>query len=218
MTKGQHGECMCLLVQAKRGDEGAHRRLVDIVATTYAGMIRRFYTSDPILGDEDLKSEFYWGIWRAVAAVDERGDPIFHLAQRGQWVVKSLITSVNRRRHGTSEKEGGISVVSLDFNGAEGGWVEPADESIESDPLAVVEINEDRNEAHERVLHILVNADLAPRHKEIVQMLLAGDVDLGERLARKEIASKLGVSGQRVTQLVNGMEHRMHAADEVQAA
>jgi len=219
MTKGQRSECMRLLSHAKRGDEFARQKLVDAVSQCYRGMVRRFYSHDPILGREDINSEFYWGIWRGVDEVDHRGDPIFHLAQRGLWSVKSLVSQVNRRRHGTIEKEGGISVVSLDSVRSEHGdeqppeW-EPIDDSVASDPQGVVEIHERRTEARERVIHVLVNASLAPRHEEILQILLSGDVDLQERLSRKELANKLGVSGQRVSQLVSDMSTRIQAADE----
>lgn len=217
MTKERQAECVRLLARAKRGDEGAHQQLVDIVVREYAGMVRRFYTSDPVMGREDIEFEFRWAIWRAVHKDDGRGDPIFYMAQYGQWAVKSLITAINRRRHGTSEPEGGVSVVSLDHDatyGEGGTWTEPVDESAESDPHGLVEISEEQGEAQERVLHILVKANLAPRHEEIIGMLLRGEVDLGEPLARKHIAEQLGVSGQRVTQLIAGIEKKMRAVDD----
>lgn len=220
MTAAVTAECMRLLEQARKGDERAHRKLVETVCDNYIIMVRHHYTVDPILDWDDIKHEFFWGVWRAVARVDHRGDPIFHLAQRGEWAVRSLVTAANRKRHGTSAKEGGISVVSLDEPTTEGErpWREPADLSLHSDPQTVVEIHEDRDEAFERVLKIVVHADLRPQEHDVLHRLLTGDLDLSEKGTGCKLAEDLGVSGQRVSQILKRMRQQFELADGLAAA
>lgn len=206
MTKDQTGKCMRLLVQAKRGDEGSHRALVEIVSKEYRGMIAQFYTNDPMMGREDIFQEFYWGIWRAVDKVDHRGDPIFHLAQRGQWAVKSVVAAVNRRRHGTAAKEGGVSVVSLDTprDDQQPSW-EPSEESYEERVCEVIELLHRRRDARRRV-QLLYAARLRPSHINALNKIMEHNIDLTQLGARRQLAKALGVSGQRVSVIMKQIE------------
>jgi len=218
MTADVTAACMRLLQQARRGDEYAHRKLVDTVVEHYLMMVKRFYTVDPILGWEDIKQEFFWGIWRAVPIVDHRGDPIFHLAQRGEWAVRSIVTAANKKRHGTSAPEGGVSVVYLDDPNENEPWREPADESPESDPHHIVEIHEDREEAFNRVLRIIVHAELRPQEHDVLHRLLSGELDISEKGAGCQLAADLGVSGQRVSQILKRMRAEFERTDAIAVA
>lgn len=204
MTTGEHRAAMTLLAQAKRGDEAAHRLLVDMVSREYSGMVFNLYTVDPMLGRDDILQEFYWGIWRAVEKVDHRGDPIFHLAQRGQWAVKSVVAAVNRRRHGTAAKEGGVSVVSLDAD--ESDMKEPREDSFEDQTCEVIEIVE-RQQSARRRMHLIRSSDkLRPTHAKALAAVLEHNIDLSQLGGKRQLAKALGVSGQRVSVIVKQIQ------------
>jgi len=189
MDSAEHRRCMRLLHLAQEGDDNAHQELVGTVAYHFRWMLVRFYCSDPAFGDEDLYGRFMEGIWHAVDKVDGRGDPLFHLAKRGEWAVSAYVAVIHRRRCGA---EGQISVGSLPL-----GWDVP-DTNTDSSPEFVLELAVDRDEAQQAVMRVRAHLKLKPYEQRALDWMLQ-DPDPFELGANIRLADFLGVSPQRAS-------------------
>lgn len=191
MTNEMRRYCLRLLQAARQGDDGAHEQLVRVLAKHFGYMVHRFYSSDPSAGQDDLHQEFMLGIWRAVEHVDERGDPLYHLAQRGWWAMAAYATALRRRRNGAN---GDVSVGTLPV-----GYDLP-DPDLHTDPEYVVELLESRDEARTHVAYVRARVALLPREAQTLEWMLH-DNDPFEKGANKRLADRLGVSPQRASVL-----------------
>lgn len=188
MTDEQQQRFMRLLTRAKGGDECACGELARGLAQHFSYMIKRFRSVDPAYDLDDLMDQFMIGIWNAIDKVDERGDPLYHLARRGAWEVSSLLKMIKRRRHGMSEwtkeygKPGEYSVGTLPE-----GW-DPRDLRPEAAPEYELAPEPDQVRMQAQVTAILNHPDLGPRQRQALQALsvlsVQGNTHLNLRLAR----------------------------------
>lgn len=200
-----HGDMMTRLELAKGGDQQAKREVVEYVFRTYRRRCERFYTIDPAIGRDDIEAAFMEGIIEGLAIIDERGDPLYHLGQRGWWAVSSLVRAAKCRTDKRVWPRGPR------FEDAEGEWsVEhQADPSVPDVREVVVE----RADAA-TLVRIVANASLSSKEREIMDLVLSGEVDPDEEGFGRVVAERLGISPQRVSQLMAKLEGAFRRAAE----
>lgn len=181
----QRDRMMRLLKQAQAGDQDAHREVAMYCFEQYKGRIRRLYSLDPAVSEDDLLSTFFEAIWRAVLEADHRGNPLYHIGQRGMWAAQSEIRSV---RQLLNHREPVYDPTTLD-------WLIREDRDF-------------REEVHDRVsaqqqVRIITQARLSPRVREILSMI-SDDPNLQptEGGFNKRLAAAAGISPQRACQVM----------------
>lgn len=209
MTTAERQQCMTLLKAAQAGDDTAFEPLTKLIVHHFKYMIIGYRSADPAYDFDDLLVQFQLGVWQSIWRVDHRGDPLFHLAERGRWAVSSMLTQIKQRRYGTAEWE-------RDFGEPRSigcipeGW-DPPDPRPENDPQYVVEVRESRDEAKRRVTTILSQVDLVGRDAEVLAWMI-DDPEPDAKGANQRLAGCLGVSEQRASVLRQRVIRRL--ADE----
>lgn len=210
MTSGERRRCMWLLRRAKQGDVFAYEKVTDEIAHHFYYMIRGYSSVDPSYDYDDLKQRFKIGIWQAIPKVDDRGDPLYHLAWRGQRSVCSMLAVIKRRRNGTDKwvedygEERSIGVIPEGFD--------LPDPDPASDPSYVVQLEEERDEAHRRIVRVMAAVRLTDRQQEVVDWMLA-DRDPQALGANQRLATHLGVSEQAASVLRRRVTNKLTVAD-----
>lgn len=189
-----HSTMIRLLTAAQKGDEDATRRVAIYCFEKYKSRIDRFTrssrTSDSATDKDDLHSIFFEAIIGAVQIADvDRGDPLFHIGQRGVWAVKTEIRTIQRMLARRQQ-------LYRDMDTAE----DPI-ESLPEPGEAFTEIVERRTDAS-RAVRTVLQAQMSPTAHKLLDVLMAEQVDCAEQGWQSRAADLLGVSPQRVSQVV----------------
>lgn len=185
---------LALIPRAQRGDQGALSQLVAFLDEKYRWMIQSLYSGDPMLSKEDIHGEFLEGIAGGIAVVRlDIGNPLFHLAQRGQWKAKSAVDAAKKyqklpRSQGRF-KEGEF----------EGEWTDDyLTDRTQQDPADIVV----QRHFADHVTRVLSVAGLTGNEKKAFLLILSGELgDPCEMGWNKRLADTLGVSPQRASQI-----------------
>jgi hypothetical protein len=162
MTEEQYRRAMRLIPAAKSGDEYACDLLTRLISKEYAYMIKPYFSIDPAYDRDDLMVQFQLGIWQAIQSVKESaGNPVYHLAWRGQRAVASMLRVVARRRENAQTLEPALQAWEI--------YVSP-------DVVEVVMDKESRMLAYVNTHEIADEADLTPRQKEALGVMLGEDI------------------------------------------
>jgi len=213
MTSAEQRRCMCLLHAAKDGDEMAYEYLTAAIVEHYGYMIRGYYSCDPAYDMDDLMSEFRRAVWQAIDRVDERGNPIFHLAWRGAYAVKSMLSAMKQHRYGTEAwardygAERSIGTLPQDWD--------LVDTREENDPQYVVQVREERDETRRHAYYVVANARLTTKQERVLDWML-GHLDTEEG-ANQLLARDLGVSEQAASVMRKKVETALGVEPEPQA-
>jgi hypothetical protein len=185
---------MATLERAKAGDQRAREDIVMYVWEKYGGKIAYLYSPDPADEREDLHQIFLMGVTDALAKVDHRGNPIWHLAVRGNWAVSRHIRTAKEKARERSldyeafEGEGETAVAQL------------RDESVDVEGLVLSQIGTGQQ------VSLIMGANLSPTARRAMEAILndeAGDpVELG---FNKRLADALEVSPQRASQAMESL-------------
>lgn len=195
------GDMLGLVARAQGGDEDAHREVAVFCFNKYRHRLKKLYDPiDPAIGMEDLEMTFFEGIMQAVLIADHRGDPLYHIGQRGFWNVQSEIRAVKRvmarRQHLVREHE-----TDLD----------PLDQ-VPDDTGDFREIVHDQLEACGMVT-IIANADLKDRTRQAAGLIMSGRCgDPRENGFNQRLARQLEVSPQRASQIMADLRKSARAA------
>lgn len=185
-----------LLERAKAGDGDAQRQVAVHTFNQYRGKIAKLYTQDPAVSLEDLEMVFFEAIFAYIPKLDHRGNPLFHLAQRGRWAAQSEVRSVNIRMRNRARLTG------------------TDDDGHPMDPLDVADRTEhdfreiicDAEDA-DRVVRIVANANLRPRQREAMDLILSGEVgEPGDPGFNQTLAKRMDISPQRTSQIMGQLE------------
>lgn len=193
---------MRLLYDAQRGDEAARDKIVAHVFEKYRGRVARTYKSrrDPALSLEDMEQVFQEGIFNSIEAVDHRGDPIYHLGQRGVWAVLSALRKADAENEGVVRK-----------------WQRPGQEDEPAlEPVcprrAFTDAVHERVDAQEAI-RVVVDAPLRSTTRRCLEILLSGRIgDPTEPGANRRMAEELGVSPQRASQIFKNLRDEFELA------
>lgn len=181
-------EALFLLRRAiQLDDEGARSRVLDYVIKRFRGMISGYFTRDPAYDRSDIESTFILGVVEGMAVVSlSIGNPLNYLAWRGLVRVKSQV--------GAWRKKGQEFVAST-----EAMEYIPAAMGQEDDEYEVVI---EQTAAHQRAVRVLTNHTLQGKAADMLTLIVSGEIDPLESGANKRLASRLGVSPQRASQLM----------------
>jgi hypothetical protein len=186
-------EALALIERAQKdGDTDAQRAVALHCYEKYLMRLKMlFKISDPAVSYEDLQMTFFEGIMRAVLIVDERGNPLYHIGQRGMWNVGSEIRTVSRQMKHRAR------LPRVDEDG------EPRGIEVE-DELALEAFGraDDQMDA-EQFVHIITTAPLRTRLRRVVEIVISGAAgDPTEKGFNQRLAGQLQVSPQRASQLM----------------
>lgn len=168
-------------------DEGARSRVLVYVIKRFKSMVKGYYVKDPAWDADDIERVFVLGIVEGMRDVSMYiGNPLNYLAWRGLVRVKSLVGAVRKKGH-----EFVHSVQTLEYEGPRMGQTD--------DEFDVVI---EQATAHQRATKILTNHQLTGKAADMLTLIATGAVDPLEPGANKQLASCLGVSPQRASQLM----------------
>lgn len=187
-------EALALLQRARKGDAGAEKAVAVHCYDHFLPRLRRLASknADVAMSLEDMEQAFFEGCWRAVLVADDRGDPLYHIGQRGIWAVQSLMRSVRRVTRAQAGVWAGMNDERRDP-------VANAPDPRAPDAFSRVE---DALVARQRV-HVLVTAPLKPRLRQAVDAILSGAAgDPDEIGFNARLAVAMGVSPQRTSQVM----------------
>ena len=142
---------------------------------------------------DDLQQVFFEGIHNGVLRADERGNPLFHIGQRGIWAA---LTAIKKAKQVSDRRTAVPSAVEETER--------PVDEMdlLPSSGTDYREIVHERLDAR-RVIRVVANAPLRSSTRKAMEAMLSGDAgDLLEIGANRRLATALGVSPQRASQLM----------------
>lgn len=194
-----------LIKKAQAGDEDAHREVAIYCFDRYSYRLNNLHSSDPAISMEDLRVTFFEGIWDGVMKADHRGNPLYHIGQRGMWRVKSEIRAIQQVM-----KKRSMALIGHE-NWEEGMWgdstrpvIEPVDPAPDFREIVVSRVHADAT------VRILAHADLKPRTREAFDVILSGAAgDPEEPGFNRRLAGQLGVSPQRASQLVQDLRSEL---------
>lgn len=193
MTSQERQYCMQLLRRAKHGEESACERLTREISRHFAYMLRGLYSVDPMCDRDDLQAAFQLGIWQGIDKVDHRGDPLYHLAWRGRMAVTSMVRALKHRRHGTPEwveefgSERSVGTIPE-------GW-DPPDTHEEADPVHLLLVQAQQEEARRQAIYLLNQVELTKRQQDVIEWLTT-DPDVNSDGANLRLAQFMGCSPQ----------------------
>lgn len=180
-----------LLRQAQAGDEDAHREVALYVFNRFKDRLRRLYSLDPSVSQEDLEMTFFEAIMRHVPLADGRGDDFYHLGQRGFWAAQSEIRAVKAmvsRRVFLRETPDDMTF----------------EEQIGEDRTAVPAcdiVHEQLGAA--QTVRVISTAPLRGRAREAIDRILTDQtLNPAEPGFNKALARRMGVSPQRASQIL----------------
>lgn len=184
------------LQRAKRGDQEAHKQVALAVYERYSSRMARFLSKDPALDKDDLMQTFFEGIWRAVVIADGRGDDFYHIGQRGYWAVQSEIRTIKQMlTHRAKYLPQHLKDLGYDDESVTAGNMD----GFEDPELEFATLVHDRMDCEGRV-RVIVNSNLGPQVERMVEVAMG--IDPATTDYNGEIARQLGVSPQRVSQLM----------------
>lgn len=186
MTSTERRRCMLLLKQAKKGELEAVEQLVQRLSGHFSYMIKPYRSPDPAYDSDDLQQHFQLGILQAIPKVDDRGDPLFHLAWRGQRAVSSLLATWKTRRQG-QDGERSIGCIPEGFDIPDLDWENRPEQHLARE-LA-------KQDAKLRVRYILTHVSLTNRQWDVVSWMIV-DEDTEMDGANLRLAHTMGVSPQ----------------------
>jgi len=189
-----------LIHAAQTGDKQARNQLVELAHERYRGRVARTFqgSRDPALGLADLEQVFIEGVIAAVAVVDPlRGDPLYHLGQRGIWAVLSALRSA------ASANDVVVRPVRTDDD----------DPPVFADSgLDFREVIYERLHA-QQVVRVVANAPLRSSSRRMLEAMLSGAAgDLSEPGLNQRVATAMGVSPQRASQVRKHLQRDFEAA------
>lgn len=196
---------LALIPAAKNQDQYARETIVRFVYKQFLKRVSGLYSFDAAVCRDDINAEFMRGIYAHLDKVDDRGDPLYHLGQRGVWAAMSLCRAAQRMKEN-------VLIVSGHYM-----------ESLDATPDMVhvpcakedfTEILVRRDEAHSRVVSLVANTSITGTPRRLIELILAGEVDPTELGFVKEAAGKLGVSAQRVSQCMQQIRKAENARIE----
>lgn len=179
-------EAMALLEQAKEGNVEARRLVSLYVFEKFDWMTARFYSSDPAVDRDDIRSIHYIEILRGIDIVDGRGSPLYYLNQRGLWRVANEVA-----RRGKAARE-----VPQDYR-----------DVAELEPGRIRDTNHDQTDVvisrlSARQMLVKVAPLLENRERDAFEAMVTGKVgDPAEPGLNKRLAECLEVSEQRASQI-----------------
>jgi hypothetical protein len=197
-TEATEQHVLAILPRAKDGHYEERTTVTNFCWRRYHYRVERFFSSDPAISVDDLLQTFWEGIWHAVPKVDGRGDPLYHLGQRGVWAVQSEVRQIQAQM-----KRRARALIGAD-NWNERMWGDGTKEIADPDSDFEGVLIESLD-AHERI-RILTHASLKPRSRQALDMILSGQVgDPTEPGFNKRLAEAMGVSEQRASQFMGNI-------------
>jgi len=191
----QRAMALALIQRAQEGDEDAHRQVAIFVFEKYRGRLRPLYSQDPAVSLEDMEMTFFEGIWAHVLKADHRGDPLYHIGQRGYWRVQSEVRAAKSLM---SKRQPPVVFDGFDEDDHPR-WIETIADPSED----AREVLFRHDEATHRVRAIF-DAPISIRAREAVERALSGEAgDPTEPGFNQRLARAMNLSPQRVSQLFN---------------
>jgi hypothetical protein len=189
-------QALALVAKAQDGDAEAQRAVALHCFAKYVARVTRLWhkLQDPAVSLDDAQMTFFEGCMRAVLIIDDRGDPLYHVGQRGIWALQSEIRVMRREM---SER------ARYHVRQGEDGQLEnPVDLVQDERASEAYGRVEDQMLALERV-HLITTAPLKPRARQAVDIIMKGAAgDPMESGFNKRLADEMGVSPQRASQIV----------------
>jgi hypothetical protein len=186
-------QALALVAEAQRGDPRAQRAVALHCYERFVPRVRRLAAkqADPAISLEDLESVFFEGCMAGTLIADHRGDPLYHVGQRGYWAAQSALRTARR----ITREQARV------WAGMEDGR-DPVSELPDPGAPDDFERAEDAIVARQRV-EVLTTAPLKPRLRQAVDAILSGEAgDPRDDGFNKRLAACMRVSPQRASQVV----------------
>jgi hypothetical protein len=195
-------EALALVPSAQQGDIDAQQAVAVFCYNRWMGRLVRLYEKnvsfgDPAIGFEDLKMTFFEGCMRAVLIIDERGNPLYHVAQRAIWNVMSELRAVQRAMRVRARfLPGGFE------DDDEDDWQTRYEALPDPDAIDEYERADDRQDAMD-LMHVIDTAPLRSRDRQVIDLILSGAAgDPDESGFNQRLAECMHVSPQRSSQII----------------
>lgn len=189
------------LERAKAGSELSADFICRYVWEQFGKRIWGLFSNDTADDRDDLKQIYWMAVARALSIVDERGDPLYHLGQRGFWAVGAHI-----RR-----KEAMQRLLSLDapkFNAelGEDSEITIGDALHDPNPYSDVEGIVVNQLGSRQQVSMILNLELAPIAQRALDAIMSGQAGNPAEIGfNKNLAKQLGVSPQRASQAMQSL-------------
>lgn len=179
-----HQQAMACLIKAQAGCYDSRTEVTLYVFERWKYRAHALFAQDRSLDHDDLEQVFFLGILEGVEKVDERGNPLFHLSQRGLWRVKSTVKASQLRGMTVTQDLGDVRESRLREN---------------TDDHADLVIN--RVSADQMLIGVAPH--LSDRARDAFMMMINGDLgDPAEPGLNKRLAEAMKVSEQRASQIM----------------
>lgn len=177
------------LEQAKKGVSSSMDFICRFVWEKYGYKISRLFSNDVAEDREDLQQIFWMAVAEHIPHLDDRGNPVWHLAVRGFWRVGAHI----RRK----EKMAGLLSLDAPINDEEETSSRGArlrDDTVDVEGLIVQQLGDKQQ------VDFVLDLNLAPVARRALEAIMSGVADPTEMGFNKTLAQKIGVSPQRASQ------------------
>jgi hypothetical protein len=197
--KAESPRVMRMLERAKHGDTMAIQNVMDFGWEKFGkGMAIKNFSHDPAEDMDDLKQIFQMAMLRAIPKLDARGNPIYHMAQRGWWAIQAH----------THKKQGFAGQQSLNAVAYDDGNDDVM--SRLEDPEASTEEIVVNQVYAEQVVAAVHSAELSSIARRTADAILSNEIGVpGEIGFNKKLAAYLDVSEQRASQGVQKLRAEM---------
>lgn len=185
------------LDQAMNGRSHSADFICRYVWEQYGARICELYSNDRADSKDDLRQIFWMAVARHIPKLNEKGDLLYHLGQRGFWAVGAHI----RRKEAMSR------LLSLD--------APRGSQNEEGDTTILDSLPDHRTDVEGLVVHqlgssqqvdMILNLRLAPIAQRALDAIMSGQAGEPTEVGfNKSLAKALGVSPQRASQAMNSL-------------
>lgn len=197
---------MALLEEAKAGVSAAQDFICRHVWEKYGYKINGYFSSDSAEDRDDLQQIFWLAVAEAIPKLDNRGNPVWHLAVRGTWKVGAHI----RRRDKIAKARQLVSLDAPAKGAEEETWTTGSrlrDEKQDVESFVVQQLGSLQQ------VELIGELGFSPTAQRALEVILSGEAgDPTEIGFNKNLAAVLGVSPQRASQAMTAIRSTVEDA------
>lgn len=190
------------LDRAKVGSRVAADFICRYVWEQYGGKIINLFSNDSSEDRDDLQQIYWLAVAEQIPKLDERGDPIYHLGQRGFWRVGAHIRRKRAMVHLLSLD---AAIVDEDESRTRGAML--SDDRVDVEGIVVHQLGSQQQ------VEMILDIELAPIAQRALGAIMRGEAgDPAEIGFNKTLAKVLKVSPQRASQAMQSLRASVGSA------
>lgn len=191
------------LERAKEGHSLAIDFMCRYVWDTYGRRIFSLFSNDVAEDRDDLQQIYWMAVVETIPKLDGRGDPVYHLGQRGFWRVGAHI----RRKEAMGRLLSLDATISADEDESLTRGSKLEDERVDIEGLVVHQLGSAQQ------VEMILDIELAPIAQRALDAIMKGEAgDPSEIGFNKQLAGALGVSPQRASQAMQSLRQSVGVA------